>query len=158
MSINWDLAVAYCNCLSAKSGKKYRLPTEAKWEKAARGADQRRYAWGDEIDSSYANYINEHRTNTISPVGFYDRSKRGELLTHNNASPYGAYDMAGNVLECARIGMTAINTLSPRGKIQRAPIRAHTGYCAGACSLQRRSICVATPVPRHGLLFSAVAR
>jgi formylglycine-generating enzyme required for sulfatase activity len=99
MSINWDSAVAYCKWLSAKTGKKYRLPTEAEWEKAARGADQRRYPWGNEIDPSYANYINAHRTNTIAPVGFYDGSKRGELLTHNNASPFGAYDMAGNVLE-----------------------------------------------------------
>src|SRR5882724_8615564 len=99
MSINWDSAVAYCNWLSAKTGKKYRLPTEAEWEKAARGADQRRYPWGNEIDPSYANYINAHRTNTIAPVGYYDGSKRGELLTHNNASPFGAYDMAGNVLE-----------------------------------------------------------
>ena len=99
LSVNWDSAVAYCNWLSAKTGKKYRLPTEAEWEKAARGADKRRYPWGNEIDSSYANFINAHRTNTIAPVGFYDGSKRGELQTHNNASPYGAYDMAGNVLE-----------------------------------------------------------
>ena len=89
ISINWDSAVAYCNWLSAKTGKKYRLPTEAEWEKAARGTDQRRYPWGNEIDPSYANYVNERRTNTAALVGSYNR----------NASPYDAFDMAGNVLE-----------------------------------------------------------
>ena len=55
LGINWDSAVAYCNWLSAKTGKKYRLPTEAEWEKAARGTDQRRYPWGNSIDRSKAN-------------------------------------------------------------------------------------------------------
>jgi sulfatase modifying factor 1 len=99
LGVNWDSAVAYCNWLSARTGKKYRLPTEAEWEKAARGTDQRRYPWGNTIDHSYANYVGASSFDTGQLVGFYDGSKRGELQTHNNASPYGAFDMAGNVME-----------------------------------------------------------
>lgn len=99
LGVNWDSAVAYCNWLSAKTGKKYRLPTEAEWEKAARGTDQRRYPWGNEIDRTYANYTGASNFDTSFVVGFYDGSKRGELQTHNNQSPYGALDMAGNVME-----------------------------------------------------------
>jgi formylglycine-generating enzyme required for sulfatase activity len=99
LGVNWDSATAYCNWLSAKTGKKYRLPTEAEWEKAARGTDQRRYPWGNEIDHSYANFVGSSSFDTGQLPGFYDGSKRGELQTHNNASPYGAFDMAGNAME-----------------------------------------------------------
>ncbi len=98
--VNWDSATAYCNWLTAKTGKKYRLPTEAEWEKAARGKDGRRFPWGNEIDHSYANYAEPmSKFDTGQAVGFYDGSKRGDLQTHNGASPYGAFDMAGNVME-----------------------------------------------------------
>jgi sulfatase modifying factor 1 len=99
LGVNWDSAVAYCNWLSAKTGKKYRLPTEAEWEKAARGTDQRRFPWGNEIDHSYANFVGAASFDTGQVPGYYDGSKRGELQTHSGASPYGAFDMAGNVME-----------------------------------------------------------
>jgi formylglycine-generating enzyme required for sulfatase activity len=99
LGVNWDSAVAYCNWLSAKTGKRYRLPTEAEWEKAARGVDQRRYPWGNSIDRSYANYTGAQSFDTGQLAGFYDGSRRGDLQTHSNASPYGAFDMGGNVME-----------------------------------------------------------
>jgi formylglycine-generating enzyme required for sulfatase activity len=99
LGVNWDAAVAYCNWLSAKTGKRYRLPTEAEWEKAARGTDQRRYPWGNAIDRSYANFVGGQAFDTGRPVGFYDGSRRGDIQTRSNASPYGAFDMAGNVME-----------------------------------------------------------
>jgi formylglycine-generating enzyme required for sulfatase activity len=99
LGVNWDSAVAYCRWVSVKTGKTYRLPTEAEWEKAARGTDQRRFPWGNEIDHSYANFVGASAFDTGQLVGFYDGTKRGPFQTHSNASPYGAFDMAGNVME-----------------------------------------------------------
>jgi formylglycine-generating enzyme required for sulfatase activity len=107
VGVNLHEAEAYCRWLSKKTGEVYRLPREAEWEKAARGTDQRRYPWGNNIDSSYANYYKSGDpyendlsvTGGLTPVGFYNGDTHDGFLTHNNASPYGAYDMAGNVWE-----------------------------------------------------------
>ena len=95
-------AIKFCAWLSTRERKKYRLPTEAEWEYAARGADGRRYPWGnDERRGDLANFADK---NTVfawsdrdiddgypesSPVGSFPRG----------ASPFGMEDMAGNVWE-----------------------------------------------------------
>jgi formylglycine-generating enzyme required for sulfatase activity len=89
IGVNWDAATAYCAWLSAKTGKRYRLPTEAEWEKAARGTDGGRYPFGNTIERSQANYVYSQSFDTVKPVGSYP----------SGASPYGALDMAGNALE-----------------------------------------------------------
>ena len=101
VGVSWFEAMAYCSWLSYKTGKTFRLPTEAEWEKAARGTKQFRYSWGNYIDSSYANYwsFEDSGEKGISPVGYYDGSLQGNFKTSDGSSPYGTYDMTGNVWE-----------------------------------------------------------
>jgi formylglycine-generating enzyme required for sulfatase activity len=92
VNVSWNDAQEYCKWLSGKANKTYRLPTEAEWEKAARGPDGRVYPWGDEFDSKKCN-MSESGIGDTSPVGQF--SPQGD-------SPYGCVDMAGNVWEwCA---------------------------------------------------------
>ena len=103
VGVSWYEAHAYCAWLTTKTDTTYRLPTEAEWEKAARGTDQRRYPWGNDIDGSYANYKDSDELfRNLTPVGYFDGTTHGSYTTQSNASPYGAYDMAGNVREWCR--------------------------------------------------------
>ena len=105
IGVNWDSAVAYCNWISAKTGRKYRLPTEAEWEKAARGADQRRYPWGNEIAPGDANFVGAERFDTAMKGGSFAK----------DTSPYGAMDMAGNLMEwCSDWYQANYYAVSPR--------------------------------------------
>jgi formylglycine-generating enzyme required for sulfatase activity len=89
VGVTWYEARAYCRWLSAGTGGRYRLPTEAEWEKAARGTDGRLYPWGDEFDARRCN-TRASGLNRTEPVG--RRSPAGE-------SPYGCAEMAGNASE-----------------------------------------------------------
>ena len=92
VGVTWEDTTAFCKWLSEKTDKDYQLPTEAQWEKAARGTDGRIYPWGNEWDASRLNSYEGGRRDT-SPVGQY--SPKGD-------SPYNVGDMAGNVREwCA---------------------------------------------------------
>src|SRR5207249_3699107 len=87
--VSWHDVRAYCEWLSKVTGKAIRLPTEAEWEKAARGdKDKRTYPWGDVFDSAKCN-SRELGLGDTSPVGVFPAG----------ASPYGVLDVAGNVWE-----------------------------------------------------------
>jgi formylglycine-generating enzyme required for sulfatase activity len=90
--VSWEDATAYCAWLRKKTGKDYELPTEAQWEKAARGTDARIFPWGNTWDPERLN-SGEKGPGDTTPVGTY--SPEGD-------SPCGAADMAGNVWEWCR--------------------------------------------------------
>lgn len=85
VNVSWFDAATYCQWLADYTGRPYRLPTEAEWEKAARGDDGRLYPWGNEWQDNLCNHNNKGTTafNTF-PAG---------------VSPYGCHDMLGNVRE-----------------------------------------------------------
>jgi len=95
--VSWNDAQAYVRWLSAKTGKTYRLPTEAEWEYAARGGATTRYSWGEAITRAHANYgmdvccgphiSGEDKWDLSAPVGSFP------------ANGFGLHDLAGNAWE-----------------------------------------------------------
>jgi len=96
VGVSWYEAVAYCRWLTEAlrergklaDGWQIRLPTEAEWEKAARGTDGRTYPWGEEFDVKKANGEATEVESTCAAGQFPD-----------GVSPYGCHEMAGNVWE-----------------------------------------------------------
>jgi formylglycine-generating enzyme required for sulfatase activity len=85
VGVSWTDAQAYCRWLSGQTGRIYRLPTEAEWEKAARGTEGRLYPWGNEWIAGRCNFGSDDTT----PVTAFPEG----------VSPYACYDILGNVQE-----------------------------------------------------------
>ncbi len=95
-------AEKFCVWLSNKEGRKYRLPTEAEWEYAACGLDDRSYPWGEDLDQDF--YANFADANTSFPWrdvtinnGFAETAPVGSFP--RGSSPFGIEDLSGNVFE-----------------------------------------------------------
>jgi formylglycine-generating enzyme required for sulfatase activity len=89
VGVSWYEAAAYCRWLSAERGQPLRLPTEAEWEKAARGRDGRTFPWGNRFDPERCN-VRSSGLGRTAPVGRF--SPAGD-------SPHGCAEMVGNVSE-----------------------------------------------------------
>jgi formylglycine-generating enzyme required for sulfatase activity len=91
--VSWNDALAYCAWLSEQTQQTrvYRLPSEAEWEKAARGGDGRLYPWGNTWSDGLCNAAGTDTT----PI----TTETGEPTYPNGAGPYGCCDMLGNVQE-----------------------------------------------------------
>lgn len=87
-NIPWYDAMAFCHWLSSKTGLQITLPTRQQWQLAARGEDDRLYPWGNEFDIQLCNTL-ESKVRMTSEVMRYSQGR----------SPYGVFDMAGNVWE-----------------------------------------------------------
>jgi formylglycine-generating enzyme required for sulfatase activity len=90
INVSWQDAVAYAEWLSGKTGKVYRLPTEAEWEYAARGGTTTKYWWGDNLGSNKANCDgcgSQWDNKQTAPVGSF------------SPNGFGLYDTVGNVRE-----------------------------------------------------------
>jgi len=94
--VSWNDAVAYCKALSAKTGKRYRLPTEAEWEYACRAGRRTPFNTGENLTTNQANYDGNYPYNN-NPKGVY----RQKTVPVNSFAPnaWGLYNMHGNVWE-----------------------------------------------------------
>jgi formylglycine-generating enzyme required for sulfatase activity len=99
INVSWQDAVAYTRWLSEQTGSRYRLPTEAEWEFAARSGSDKRFWWGNKVGEANANCFDcgsEWSGSKTAPVGSF------------TANAFAVHDMAGNVMEwvqdCYRSG------------------------------------------------------
>ncbi|HEX2907917.1 MAG TPA: SUMF1/EgtB/PvdO family nonheme iron enzyme [Phototrophicaceae bacterium] len=104
-TINWYEAGAFCQWLSSRTGSTVRLPTTAEWQRACQGDDSRHYPWGNTFDQENCNTAESNLKMTTLVTRY----------THG-VSPYGVYDLAGNVWEWCLDGPPIADNQTHEGK------------------------------------------
>jgi formylglycine-generating enzyme required for sulfatase activity len=131
VGVSWYEAVAYCNWLTATTGQSYRLPSEAEWEKAARGTDARKWPWGDNFMQGEANTWDSEIRQT-STVGLFPRGH----------SPCDLQDCAGNVWEwCATKWQNSYQDYADDNDLNGDDVRCLRGGSWGSAQSLARVAC-----------------
>lgn len=143
--VSWAEAVAFCLWLSQRDGREYRLPTEAQWEYAARGADGRIFPWGNFWDPKRCNSADESAGGRqTTPVGQFPEG----------ASPHGVLDMAGNVWEwCADWFAPGYGSEAPQAD-PLGPVAGNDRVCRGGSWMNHAYSCRTTMRARRTPDFS----
>jgi formylglycine-generating enzyme required for sulfatase activity len=151
VGVSWYEAVAYCNWLKAMTGDDYCLPSEAMWEKAARGADGRIYPWGNEWKPANLNAF-ETGIGQMSAVGMFP----------NGHSLAGIFDLSGNVWEwtSSRFGSYPYDVADGRDDPEGDEWRVLRGGSFNYDAARARAASRGSNVPgsRHNFGFRVVVR
>jgi formylglycine-generating enzyme required for sulfatase activity/tRNA A-37 threonylcarbamoyl transferase component Bud32 len=155
-NVSWYEAVEFCARLSRKTGKRYRLPSEAQWEYACRGGTQTPFHFGETITSELANY-NGNSNYAEAPKGAYRFQTTDVGSFKPNA--FGLYDFHGNVWEwCADAWHNNYNGAPADGSVWESDgdsslrlLRGgswndHSPNCGSACRLRYQANCKASIV------------
>jgi formylglycine-generating enzyme required for sulfatase activity len=138
--VSWDDATEFCQRLSTKTGRKYRLPSEAKWEYACRAGTITPFHFGETISDDLANYCAEDREiEGTSYKGIYGRGILGKYRKETTKvgqfppNQFGLYDMHGNVLESGAkiVGIVATNVPLMMAVLGLTPIKQINIGCCG---------------------------
>ncbi len=141
INISWEDAMAYCRWLSEKIGYDFKLPTEAWWEKAARGTDGRDYPWGNSPPRDYKANFNTRNSDFFkqtNPVGSYPEG----------SSPYGVLDMGGNAYEWCLDWYSSDNSSSSPKKGAYRVLRGGSWFGSSRC-LRTSFRNAAKPISRY---------
>jgi formylglycine-generating enzyme required for sulfatase activity len=143
--VRWSEATAFCLWLSQRDGREYRLPTEAEWEFAARGTDERIFPWGSFWDPKRCNSAEESD-------GFAQTSPVKQFP--EGASPHGILDMVGNVWEwCSDWFAPSYGDESPRSD-PTGPPTGNDRVCRGGSWMNHGYSCRTTMRARRPPDFS----